>query len=163
MGEMEYNVEKLVPMETITLQVNEFYSQAIVDVDLSRAEHPWGEVEMRYLAEKKAHEIYASFRPLGDVLQDNTVVAAWPITLWDHIKLALNHLIEKFPKDFWRHDNPPKLRVHMKLLRMHEIVVFPDIDYPNTREMGRKFVFAKPRTVDTREWTDEEHKDNPLL
>jgi hypothetical protein len=102
---------------TIELSIQKFNTAAIVDEF-----GPDIEWFVHALPERLAYQLGMTLRTPAQVLQDNSVVAEWPLTWWDHIKARLG----------WKHQT--------KQLRMKEVVTFPDYAPPRHGDRMRLYV-----------------------
>lgn len=78
---------------------------------------PHLDLSVDYIPEQMARRLTAHWRVPGEVLQDDTVIAEYPASLWDHIKSAFG------------------LKHRTTQVRLNETVCFPDVplspDAPN--------------------------------
>lgn len=111
----------LTSIETFDLKLLKFSTAAVLDRELFYGGEPALEFLHRTLPERMAHQLIATLKVPGQVLQDNRVLAAYPITLWDHIKFLIK---TRWPKVGGR------LSVHLKEVRLTEHLLYPTVHVP---------------------------------
>lgn len=98
--------------ETIDLKVLTYNTAVHLDEELGF--RPGGlEFFLDKLPMEMALRLTARLRVPGQVLQDDTLIAEYPVTLWDYIKRALG----------WRH--------RIAQVRMNEHLVYPEVQVPD--------------------------------